>query len=336
MDIVEEIVIKTNLPRDEISRKIEEKYSELSGLITKEGAAVLVAREFGVNLKNDFRSKTIKDIKAGMKNINAVGRIFKISNVNEFKKSDGSEGKVVNIWIGDDSGFLRFPLWNEQAAAIEGSQFKAGDVIQIFNGLARQNLYGYLEISLGKYGGMKIIDDTGEIPSMDALVEKYFSKNFQRVKVEDLAVGNFELQGTVVKLFGGEFVFKSCPVCNSGVKAEADKATCPRHGGIEPKPSLVLSCILDDGSGDLRIVFFRDVAEDLCGLKVSDLAPLEKENRLELLSKKLLGNEIVVSGKVKKNSLTGDLEMIATSVKDINPLDESKKLVDNIMLALGE
>ncbi len=334
MDIVDEISAKSNLSRDEISNRVESKYSELSGLITKEGAAILVGKDLGVEIKKESRTTKMKDVQDGMKNLSVIGRIFKISDIIEFKKSDGSSGKVANIFIGDDSGNLRVPLWNEQATAVENSQFKVGDVVQIFNGFARQNPYGYLEISLGKYGGMKIIDDTNEIPTADMLMPKNSPKNFTRAKIEDLDEGNFEIQGTIFKVFGGDFVFKSCPTCGSGLTLNNDKVSCMKHGDVEPKLLLVVSCIIGDDTGDLRVAFFRNAAEDLSGVTVSDIIALEKESRMVLFSEKILGKEIIVSGKVRKNAATGDFDMIASVVKTINPLNESKRLVNNIILAL--
>ena len=92
---------------------VDKKYADLSGLITKEGAALLVANELGIKLNNTVRRPSIKDLQSGMKNVSVTGRIFRISDVTGFKKSDGSAGKVANVFIGDETGFVRIPLWNE-------------------------------------------------------------------------------------------------------------------------------------------------------------------------------------------------------------------------------
>ena len=98
---------------------------------------------------------------------------------------------------------------------------------------------------------------------------------------------------------------------------------------------MAISCILDDGTGDLRTVFFREVARELCGLDVQDIVSLENQNRFKVLSERILGREIIVSGKVRKNEMTGNFEMVAGGVKDINPLEESKRLVNSVQFAAG-
>jgi hypothetical protein len=49
-EIVKRIAEKSGLPQDDILAKIETKCSQLSGLISKDGAAHIVANELGVQL----------------------------------------------------------------------------------------------------------------------------------------------------------------------------------------------------------------------------------------------------------------------------------------------
>ena len=62
---------------------------------------------------------------------------------------------------------------------------------------------------------------------------------------------------------------------------------------------------------------------------------LSLEDRSKLISKNLLGRELIVKGKVKKNKLYDRLEMVADDFKDLNVLEESKTLADEKELKLG-
>ncbi|MBU1934631.1 Holliday junction branch migration DNA helicase RuvB [Patescibacteria group bacterium] len=50
-ELVREIATKSETTEDDVKRMIEEKQDELSGLVSEEGAAYIVAREMGVNIK---------------------------------------------------------------------------------------------------------------------------------------------------------------------------------------------------------------------------------------------------------------------------------------------
>ena len=123
-----------------------------------------------------------------------------------------------------------------------------------------------------------------------------------------MAPGNTEISGHVVQVFNSKFVF----------------------GNDANENYLIISCILDDGTGDIRAVFFRELAEEVSGLNLKDLINLEIDGRYKLVSKSLLGKEIVVQGRVVKNRNFDRFEMVTTKVKGLNVLEESRRLVDEI------
>lgn len=341
MDPLEKILSKienlTNIPKEELLERVNKKYNDLSGLITIEGAAFLLAKELGVNLSNEaYRQLKIKNIVPAMRNLNVIGRIFKISPINEFERTDSSKGKVVNLFIADNTGYLKLPLWNEQVKLVEEEEIKLGDVIQIVNGLAKENIFGGIEISLGKYGTVKQIEDNPELPTVEELMKKLLSYNPERANLKDITPGYFEVNGTVATLFKGNFLFNVCSLCGNSLKETNKGYRCEEHGDVEPNPALVMSCIIDDGTDDMRIIFFRELAEKLCGITAKELSGLDVERRYELMKGKLLGRELLVTGRVKKNKRFNRLEMIADSFKDLNILEESKELAEELELRVGE
>jgi Replication factor-A C terminal domain len=330
-EILDKIEKQSKLPRSEIMEKIDLKYCELDGLITKEGAAYLIARDFGINLPTSVKRLQMKNVVPGMKNINVSGRIFRISPVNEFERMDGNKGKVVNLFVSDGSGFLRVPLWNEQVDMIANETVKLGDTVQITNGMSRENIFGDVEISLGKFGGIRQIEDTSEFPSESDLSKMFLSMSSARVLLKDIIPGNFEVKATIANVFKGKFLFGVCPVCTSSL----EENKCREHGTVDPNYALVLSCIADDNTDDLRTVFFRELAEKVCGISTQELALMEPEERYEKISGNMLGRELIISGKVKKNKMFDRLEMMANDFKDINVLEEINKLADEIELRSG-
>ncbi|MEM4271924.1 MAG: replication factor A, partial [Candidatus Pacearchaeota archaeon] len=83
--LVEKICKLSNLSKEEIERKVEAKKAKLSGLISKEGAAQIVAAELGLNL--DKERLKISELAHGMRKANILGKIIDISPVRQFSKN---------------------------------------------------------------------------------------------------------------------------------------------------------------------------------------------------------------------------------------------------------
>jgi len=326
--IIDELEKQTNVSKEELKKRVENKQKELSGLVTLEGAGHLVAREMGIDLFEKFNKKLeIGNIVSGMRNVDVIGRVFKISGITEFARSDGSKGRVVNIFVGDRTGYVRLPLWDKQVSLIENDEIKLGDIVQISAGLAKENIYGDIEVSLGKFGIIRAIESDVSFPSADDLLKKLFLPSNERVEIKNLVTGNFEIRGTVVNVFRTNFIFDVCSTCGSRVD---ENKKCSEHGDVETAPALVISCILDDGTGDIRIVLFRSLAEQVIQADASKLNSLDPEARYDFIKEKLLGRELALAGKVKKNERFGNLEFLVSSLKDLNVLEESKKLAEEI------
>ncbi len=67
--IIEKIKEKTGLSDKEISTKIKDKLDLLSGLISEEGAAIIIANELGVKVFEDGGKQDIKNVVGGMRNV---------------------------------------------------------------------------------------------------------------------------------------------------------------------------------------------------------------------------------------------------------------------------
>ncbi|MCS7105721.1 MAG: DUF2240 family protein [Candidatus Aenigmarchaeota archaeon] len=325
--ILEEIVKKSNFSKEEIEKMISSKQEELSGLISKEGAAYLVARELGIELEPRKRRLEIKNIVAGMRNVNVIGRVFKISEIIKFKRADGKEGKVASLFISDGTGFVRLPLWNDQVKIIEEGLISPGVAIQVMNAITKENIFGDVEISLGKYGSIKEVE-AEDLPSLEEILNSF--KKTERVSIKDVKPGNFEVRGTIVHVFKNKLFFYVCPVCNETI----EENKCEEHGEVEAIPELVISCILDDGTSNIRTVFFRDNAEKLLGLSAKELQ--DSEEIFKAVEKKILGRELVIRGRIKKNKIFDRLELLVNEFEDLNVEKEIKSLLEKINLPLEE
>jgi replication factor A1 len=303
-ELLQELEKKSGLNREELMKRIDKKISELDNLITIEGAIYLVARDLGIEIPSERRRVTISSIFPGMRKVSFIGRVFKISRIVEF--GVGNKGRVVNLFVGDTTGYVKIPLWNEQVNFIDQKKVKVGSLIQVINGFTKEGIFGETEVSLGKFGMLKVLDtEFPEIPTAEELVQKFSS--FEKVKIKDIRPGNFEITGFILKVFKASYVYNS-----NGEKA------------------MVIPTLIDDGTGDIRVSFFRELAETLSGISVDELEKIEEEKRKSFLEERLLGKEIIVEGRVKKNDMYDRLEMVATNVKPFNPTEESYKLLEEL------
>jgi len=346
-DILQNLESKTSLGREELRKKVKEKEESLSGLISEEGAAYLVAKEMGVNLlNNQKRTLDINNIIVGMRNVAVAGRVFKISDIISFKKSNGVEGRVVNIFIGDKTGFTRSPLWNDQVEIVEDEIIKIGDIVQISGAFAQENIYGDVELSIGKYG--KIFNVTAEatgseieFPTAEELNKNFMQPRTNRTQIKDITTDSdqstIEIRGTVIDVMQGNFIFNVCPKCGKKAmpKPDSEKFDCADHGEVEAKPEMVLSFMIDDSTGVMHTVAFRTTAEQIATTTASELSRLSVEERHKLLSGSVVGKEYIVEGRVKQNTQFGRTEIIADKVQDINISEETEKLASLLKMQLG-
>jgi replication factor A1 len=310
----EKIHEKSGLSIEEIDSRIKKKLEALSGLISKEGAAHIVANELGIKLQEAAGPVKIKNLVAGMKNIETVGKTIRKYDIREFNTEKRS-GKIAKFLIGDETGTTLIVLWNDKADLL--NSFSEGDHIKLNGATAREN-NGRIELHLTDISiievnpaGVKINSDAAPMQARPAAIRK---------KIAELAETdlNVEVLGTIVQIFDIRF-FK--------VNAETGKKMAEDDPGVASY-NCVLNVFLDDGTDNIRTVLWKNQVLHLLGVDEKQLQLMRESPELfEKYKTDLLGLIIKVSGRVAKNTLFNRLELVAnTIVKDVNPEDEIKNL----------
>ena len=264
--LTEKICKLANIPKEEVERRVEAKKAKLSGLISKEGAAQIVAAELGVNL--DKERLKISELASGMKRANFLGKVIDISPVREFNKNN-RQGKVVNLKVADATGNLKVVLWDtNHIALIEQNKINKGDVIEVSNGNVRDG-----EIHLSSFSDIKL---SKEVIEGDIIVERVFAGT----NLKDAKPGqNMKVRALIVNVFEPRY-FEVCAEC--GKRAHDGK--CAIHDTAGAKKRALINIILDDGTGTIRSVLFGENINKL-GLSDEEIFSLEKfaEKKLALL-----------------------------------------------------
>ena len=325
--IIKKIKEKSGLSEEEIGSRVNKKLKMLSGLISKEGAAHIVANELGIQLFQIGGKLKIRDVLPGMRSIETVGKVTRVFDLREFETKNG-KGKVASFIMGDETGSLRVVLWHNQADNIRN--IKEGDIIRIVGAYVKENDNGFKELHLNERSKI-IINPKGEeinLPEKGVFIRK---------KISDIVEGdnNIEIFGTIVQLNDLRF-FEVCPQCGKRLRLEGDKYVCSVHGNVEPDYSFVLNLVLDDGTETIRVVCFRDMVEKLIGKSKQDILMFKEfPEKFDILKKELLGKIIKVVGRASRNNLFDWVEFIASDVitnididKEIERLKKEKEVVD--------
>ena len=300
------------LSEEDIDEKIKQKMDQLSGLISREGAAHIIANELGIKLIEKTSGKLkIKDILSGMRNVETVGKVTNVFDVREFKRSDGSDSKVGSFIIGDETGTMRVACWGDQADHV--TSLKKDDIVKATSTYVRNN-QGRKELHLNDNSKL-IINPPGEQIG-DISFE---SREFERKKIEALGENmmNIEIMGTVVGVDALRF-FEVCPQCNKRARMRREDFECEVHGVVKPDFSYVMNVIVDDGTSSVRVVCFREMVEKALKVDRAALITIKDTPDIDTLKNSLLGTIVKVKGRSKKNQMFDRLEFSCQDI-DINP-----------------
>jgi len=299
--VLEKIASSAGLEKEEVERRVEAKRSKLSGLISKEGAAQVIAAELGISFENE-RLK-IDELLPGMRKVSVIGKVLEIFPVRTFKTKKGEESKVVNFWIADESSNIKVVLWDtHHIGLIEKGEIAEGKVIEISNATMRDS-----ELHLGSFSEIK--------PSDEVLGEVITEKSFREKNIIDFKKGeNASVRAFVVQIFEPRF-FHVCNECKRKVNQEGEVFLCQEHGKVIPEKRAVANIVLDDGTETIRTVLFHESISEL------GLTELEDSEKLTAQKEVVLGKEMIFSGNVRNNAFFNTPELIIESVREVN-LDE--------------
>lgn len=176
--------------------------------------------EVDVQIQDAYR---ISDLSMGLSDVNLQGKVLATDAVRTFDRDDGSEGRVANLTLGDETGRIRITLWDERTDVVEN--FSAGQSVEIVDGYVRER-NGDLELHVGNRGAIEEIEEEIEYVAQTTPIEE--------LEIEDVAdIG--------------------------GVVRSADpKRTFDRDDGSEGQ---VRNVRIQDETGDIRVALWSEKAD---------------------------------------------------------------------------
>lgn len=314
--MLEKIQEKTGLAVGEIEGKIQDKMNQLAGLVSREGAAHIIANEHGVKLFDEETGRLkIQSLLPGMRNVEITGRVRDIFEARAFQ-SGTRTGNVGSFVLGDETGTIRIVLWGSQTDRLK--ELEKGMVVKVQFAYVKDNL-GRKEVHLRDNSNI-ILNPPDEV--VGQIQEAGARKTISALTEQDDSV---EVAGIIVQAFDPKF-FEVCPHCNRKVKQQNTDRLCDTHGPVVPALSYVANTVLDDGTATMRTVFFSNQLQRLAGKSHEELQALNQPGAFETIQQEIVGKTIKLVGRVKKNTVMDRLEFVANRVFDLDPREEIERL----------
>jgi len=303
--MVQKICSSAKLTKEEVEKRVLEKKSKLSDLISKEGAAQIVAAELGVDF--DGQKAKVSELISGMRRTSMTAKIIRVFPPREFKTKTGLDSKVLNLFIADDTGSTKCVIWDvNQIKLFEEGKIKEGDVVDIRDASVRENNQS-LELHLSSMSEIKLSSE-----KLDKIVERK-AQQVPELKLSELAENaRANVRAVIVQVFEPKF-FNVCPECGKKVVFESDKFNCQAHGQVMPQERSLMTMTVDDGTANMRAVGFTDVIKKIFSIDESAIKGITPEKR-----NSLLGKEMMFTGRGRKNPLYGTMEFLINDAEEVN------------------
>lgn len=210
--ILDKISRISGVEKEELERRVEAKRAKLSGLISKEGAAQVVAAE--LNISFDDEKLKINELLPGMRKVNVVGKVLNLFPIRTFTTKTGQESKVTNLILADETSNIRVVLWDtNHIELIEKGDVGEEKVIEIRNASMRDN-----ELHLGSFSEFKLSDEILDNVKTERIVKE---KNIIDFRVND----GVSVRAFIVQNFEPRF-FHVCPECKKKVASGEEGFIC--------------------------------------------------------------------------------------------------------------
>ena len=298
--ILSKLSKSSGIEEEEIDRRVEAKRSKLSGLISREGALQVIAAELGISFDNE--KLKIDELLPGMRKVHFSGKVITIYPIRTFTTKSGEEGKVVNMIVADESSNIKLVLWDtNHIKMIKDGTVKEGVSVEILSGNMRQG-----EVHMGSFAEFKL--------SKEKFPEVKVERPTKKKDIQEFNVGDkINTRAFVVQAFDLRFFNANV---QTGKKATEEEIS----SGVATEKKAILNLVLDDGTENIRAVFFNEMVQKMGLSEYSDeeLMKQQKEN--------LLGKEFVFGGNVRMNSYFNTPELIVDSIDEINV----ERLIDEL------
>ncbi|MCH8520258.1 MAG: hypothetical protein LAT82_05895 [Nanoarchaeota archaeon] len=307
---------------------VEKKVKDLSGLVSEEGAIYIVANELGVKLESKPQGAAsssssqdymkIEKINQPNVSLNVIAKVLKKYDLVEFTMKSGDKGKIQSVLVGDETGIIRVAFWGDKSELLK--EVERDTILDIKNVYVRENTTtSRMELHFSNYSDVVVNPQYVEDIEVKNVRPQSTPKLIEEIELEDR---NISIKATIVDIDIPRF-YLGCPHTFKKVFVDEGKYISPEHGEVDPIKIPITNVVVNDSSGTMSIVAFRDRAEQLFSKSSEDIVKLAEDlESYREVSKNLVGSMIEVVGNVGENQMTGELQLIVNDVVFVKKSEE--------------
>ncbi len=134
-ETLQKIISATKKTEEEVKGLVNVKMEKFSGLLTESGAALMVAKELGVELNLEQKTLErleISQLKEGMNNVEALARVKQVFSPKKFEKN-GKKGMLCSAIIADSTGEIRLTIWGRDVKKLDEEKVQRGTILLLQN-----------------------------------------------------------------------------------------------------------------------------------------------------------------------------------------------------------
>ena len=258
------------------------------------------------------RDIRIGEAAADMSGFTTTGRVVRVYEIKSYKN-----GTLASIVVGDSSGTIRVVLWNEKSEIVK--ELKRGDAVRIKNAYSKAGQTGEVEIHVGRYGEIIVSQDL-ELEPLKEIEEALIKEK----KIIDLQNNDryVRIRGKIADIDDArKIVYMTCSACGKRVQNMGDVWFCESCSEeAEPASNLRVSVTVEDDTGSIKAVAFRECAEKVLGMDLEEVMNIIGETQDELepvrqVKDRLLEKAISLIGRVHYSEFSDQLEFMVEEVE---------------------
>ncbi|MFX1600581.1 MAG: DUF2240 family protein [Promethearchaeota archaeon] len=282
----------------------------------------------------DIKGETIKNIKELQNRRGIVsfeGIITSVDNIKTISLKSGDDVSLLGFIVSDNTDGIRVTLWRDNAEEYSkllnvGQGLSLKNVLVKFSSFSNRN-----EISLINDSTLELKDlDIKNLKSIELVGterQANFSGNYTKINTINTP-GIIEIKGFIAKDLNNISVYEACTNCFKKLE------NCSCDQGENTELRMIISLIIDDGTGTIRTTFMGEKAEKIIGVKTTNIAQIKEtpefEKFLEKKSSEFLGKDIIIKGRAKFSDYSNQYEISVYDFKDISIDEELERVMKKI------
>ena len=264
--------------------------------------------------KETFEPKkiTINEITPFIGTIELTARVLSV----ETKEitTDGEQKTMFTGVLGDHTGKIPFTAWKDFKLTNDSTIHIKGGYIRSFRGMPQVNIDEEATVKKQK----KQINKE-DIPTLSL---KLYELN-EKAGMFDVSVA-----GRVIEIQQGSGIILRCPECNQVLREDG----CRVHGSVDGVVDLRLKCVVDDGTGSVKMILNKEQTEKILGKTLDECKQMNPEELRSVLYDSMFGKQLEMQGNALQDNFGSTF--LADSVKCVDI--EVEKEVERVRDLLEE